>query len=74
MQILTMKEAKTGLGQAMDDVCRDHEPVIIVRRRSQHVVLISLGDFELLSKAISMGDKGPHNDPLSSGLNPTSIT
>jgi len=67
MRILMMKEAKTGLGQAMDDVCRDHEPIIIVRRRSQHVVLISLEDFESLNRAISMSETMHHRDPLSNG-------
>jgi len=74
MQILRMKEAKTGLGQAMDDVCTVCEPIILVRRRGQHVVLIALEEYESLSKAISMSDKTHHNDSVSKGRTPTLST
>jgi antitoxin YefM len=67
MQVLTSREARARLGQAMDDVCRDHEPIIIVRRRGQHVVLLSLEDFESLNRAISMSETMHHRDPLSNG-------
>lgn len=33
MYVLTMKQARKTLIQVVDDVCRDHEPTIIVRRR-----------------------------------------
>lgn len=34
----------------MDRVCADHDPVIITRKRSQSVVLLSLEDFESLQE------------------------
>ena len=34
----------------MDQVCNDHEPVIVTRGRRQSVVLLSLEDFESLEE------------------------
>nr|WP_010222746.1 type II toxin-antitoxin system Phd/YefM family antitoxin [Pseudomonas donghuensis] len=45
MHVLTVKQAQEGLKQAMDDVCRDHEPTIIVRKRGKPVVMLSLIDY-----------------------------
>lgn len=52
MQILTLSEARIGLKQAMDDVCRDREPIVIVRKRGQHAVLLSLADFNSMNETI----------------------
>lgn len=52
MHILTVREARDGLNQAMDDVCRDHEPAVIVRRRGHHVVLLSLEDFNSMNETM----------------------
>lgn len=45
MHVLTVKQAKEELKQVMDDVCRDHEPTIIVRKRGKPVVMLSLIDY-----------------------------
>ncbi|KVZ65814.1 type II toxin-antitoxin system Phd/YefM family antitoxin [Burkholderia ubonensis] len=45
MNILTFSEARAGFKQALDTVCRDHEPTIITRQRGEHVVMISLEDY-----------------------------
>ncbi|MBC3412909.1 type II toxin-antitoxin system prevent-host-death family antitoxin [Pseudomonas sp. SWRI107] len=52
MQVLTFSEARAGLKQAMDDVCRDHEPTVITRQRGEHVVLMSLEDFNSMNETI----------------------
>lgn len=52
MQILTLKEARAGLKQAVEDVCQDHEPIVIVRKWGQHVVLLSLADFNSINETI----------------------
>jgi len=52
MQILTFSEARAGLKQAMDDVCRDHEPAVITRQRGEHVVLLSLDDFNSINETM----------------------
>jgi antitoxin YefM len=54
MNILTFSEARAGLKQAMDDVCRDHEPAVITRQRGEHVVLISLDDFNSMLETLHL--------------------
>ena len=54
MNILTFSEARAGLKQAMDDVCRDHEPAVITRQRGEHVVLISLDDFNSMQETLHL--------------------
>lgn len=54
MNILTFSEARAGLKQAMDDVCRDHEPTVITRQRGEHVVMISLDDFNSMQETLHL--------------------
>ena len=50
MNALTYTAARERLASTMDRVCRDHEPVVITRRRDQAVVLLSLDDYESLGE------------------------
>ena len=52
MRVLTFSEARAGLKQALDDVCRDHEPTVITRQRGEHVVLLSLEDFNSMNETM----------------------
>lgn len=52
MNVLTYSEARAGLKAAMDDVCNHHEPTVITRQRGQHVVMISLEDFNSMEETI----------------------
>lgn len=52
MNVLTFSEARAGLKQAMDEVCRDHEPAVVTRQRGEHVVLISLDDFNSMQETL----------------------
>ncbi|MBX8513771.1 type II toxin-antitoxin system Phd/YefM family antitoxin [Pseudomonas cichorii] len=52
MNILTFSQARAGLKQAMDDVCRDHEPAVITRQRGDHVVMLSLADFNSMEETM----------------------
>lgn len=63
MQVITPSEASARLSHAMDDVCRDHEPIIITRRRGQHVVLTPFEDFSSLNKSIHLLEREFHGDP-----------
>ena len=45
MHVLTYSEARTSLKSALDDVCRDHQPLLITRQRGEHVVMLSLEDY-----------------------------
>jgi len=46
MNAITYTAARENLASTMDQVCTDHEPVIITRNRDQAVVMLSLDDYE----------------------------
>ena len=50
MDTITYSDARAKLADTMDKVCDDHSPVIITRRNSRSVVLISLHDFQALEE------------------------
>ncbi len=50
MNAISYTAARENLAATMDKVCGDHDPVIITRKRSQSVVLLSLEDFESLQE------------------------
>ena len=52
MNILTYSDARAGLKQAMDTVCKDHVPTVITRVGGDHVVLISLEDFNSMQETM----------------------
>ena len=52
MNVLTFSQARAGLKQAMDDVCRDHEPAVITRQRGEYVVMLSLNDFNSMQETM----------------------
>lgn len=52
MNVLTFTQARAGLKQAMDDVCRDHEPTVITRQRGEPVVLLSLEDYNSMAETM----------------------
>ena len=50
MTAITYTAARETLASTMDRVCSDHDPVIIIRKRDQAVVMISLEDYESLEE------------------------
>ncbi|MDL5046553.1 type II toxin-antitoxin system prevent-host-death family antitoxin [Oscillatoria amoena NRMC-F 0135] len=50
MNAISYTAARENLASTMDQVCNDHDPVIITRNRSQSVVMLSLEDFEALQE------------------------
>ena len=50
MTAITYSAARETLASTMDRVCRDHDPVIITRKRNQSVVMLSLEDYESLQE------------------------
>lgn len=52
MQILPFIQARAVLMQLMDDVCRDHEPVVITRQRGNPVVMLSLDDYNSMAETV----------------------
>lgn len=54
MKILTFSDARAGLKSAMDAVCADHSPTIITRPRGEHVVMMSLEDFNSMQETMHL--------------------
>ena len=52
MNILTFSEARAGLKTVMDDVCKDHAPTVITRVSGEHVVMLSLSDFNSMEETL----------------------
>lgn len=52
MNILTYSEARAGFKTVMDDVCKDHAPTVITRVNGEHVVMLSLEDFNSMEETI----------------------
>lgn len=50
MNAITYTAARENLASTIDRVCLDRDPVIITRKRSQAVVMISLEDYEALQE------------------------
>ena len=50
MNAITYTEAREKLADTIRRVCRDHDPVIITRKREDSVVMIALDDYESLTE------------------------
>jgi len=50
MEAITYTAARQNLAKTMEKVCRDHAPMIVTRKSSESVVIMSLEDFEALEE------------------------
>lgn len=50
MDAITYTAARQNLAKTMDKVCLDRSPVIVTRKSSNSVVIMSLEDFEALEE------------------------
>ena len=50
MKAISYTAARNNLAQTMQRVCDDHDPVIITRKNTDSVVMLSLDDFEALQE------------------------
>ncbi len=50
MKAITYTAARQNLAKTMEKVCEDHAPVIITRKASNSVVIMSLEDYEALEE------------------------
>lgn len=48
MKAISYTAARENLASTMSEVCEDHVPVIITRKRNQSVVMLSLEDYDSL--------------------------
>lgn len=54
MNILTFTQARAGLKQVMDDVCKDHAPTVVTRVSGDHVVMLSLSDYNSMQETMHL--------------------
>ncbi len=50
MKAITYTTARQNLAKTMEKVCKDHAPVVVTRKFSESVVIMSLEDFESLEE------------------------
>lgn len=50
MEAITYTTARQNLAKTMEKVCRDRAPMIVTRKSSGSVVIMSLEDFEALEE------------------------
>ncbi|MCH8055111.1 MAG: type II toxin-antitoxin system prevent-host-death family antitoxin [Deltaproteobacteria bacterium] len=50
MDTITYSKVRSKLAKTMEKVCDDHAPVIVTRKNSRSVVMISLDDYEALEE------------------------
>jgi antitoxin YefM len=50
MNTITYSEARSKLADTMEKVCDDHAPMIITRKNSRSVVIMSLDDYQALEE------------------------
>ncbi len=50
MKAITYTSARGNLAHTMQQVCENHEPVIITRKNNQAVVMMSLDDYEAMNE------------------------
>jgi len=50
MKAITYTAARQNLSKTIEKVCRDHAPVVVTRKTSDSVVIMSLEDYEALEE------------------------
>jgi len=50
MKAITYTAARQNLAKTMESVCKDHAPIIVTRKSTDSVVIISLEDYEALEE------------------------
>ena len=50
MKAITYTAARQNLAKTMEKVCQDHAPVIVTRKTTESVVIMSLEDYEALEE------------------------
>ena len=50
MKAITYTAARQNLAKTMESVCKDHAPVIVTRKSTDSVVIMSLEDYESLEE------------------------
>jgi len=54
MNILSFSEVRASFKAVMDGVCKDHAPTVITRVSGEHVVMLSLADFNSMQETMHL--------------------
>jgi antitoxin YefM len=54
MNVVTFTEARSSFKAMMDAVCQDHTPTVITRVGGDHVVMLSLDDYNSLQETVHL--------------------
>ena len=68
MIAITYTAARENLASTMNQVCEDHNPIIITRKRNQAVVMLSLEDYESLQETAYLLRSPKNATRLSEGI------
>ena len=60
MNAMTYTVARQNLAKTMENVCNDHEPVIITSKRDKAVVMLSLEDYKSMEETAYLS-RSPKN-------------
>ena len=60
MKAITYTAARQNLAKTMEKVCKDHAPVIVTRKTTDSVVIMSLEDYEALEETAYLS-RSPKN-------------
>ncbi len=50
MKAISYTAVRSSLAKTMEDICDDHEPVVITRKNERSVVMLSLEDYQSLEE------------------------
>ena len=50
MKAITYTTARQNLAKTMEEVCRDHAPVVVTRKKNDSVVIMSFEDYTALEE------------------------
>ena len=50
MKAISYTAARQNLAKTMENVCRDHAPIIVTRKSTDSVVIMSVEDYESLAE------------------------
>lgn len=52
MNISTLSQVRANFKQVLDDISTDHEPLVISRQNGEHVVMLSLADYNSMQETM----------------------
>jgi antitoxin YefM len=50
MKAISYTSVRSNLAKTMEQICDDHEPIVITRKNERSVVMLSLEDYEALEE------------------------